>query len=155
MHYAIRNPKTTPLTASVRDMLTLFDDDHVHMALLTHDGYLRGCVTRSDLTGAPPDALAVSIARQPGRTIASTQLVDAAWDILERTGARRLAVVDNTARLVGLLCLKRSGTGFCSDEDVSTRSAELNARSATRRIESPADASARSWAPNVSAFRRR
>ena len=34
------------------------------------------------------------------------------------TGIRRLAVVDGDLRLLGLLCLKASRTGFCSDEGV-------------------------------------
>ena len=36
-------------------------------------------------------------------------------------GGRRLAVVDHRLRLLGLLCLKRSGLGFCSDRDVAAR----------------------------------
>jgi hypothetical protein len=37
---------------------------------------------------------------------------------------RRLAVVDGTGRLVGLLCLKRTLDGFCSDADVRARAVE-------------------------------
>jgi len=40
---------------------------------------------------------------------------------MQRTGRRRLAVVDGEGRLVGLLCLKASGSGFCSNEDVASR----------------------------------
>jgi hypothetical protein len=37
---------------------------------------------------------------------------------------RRLAVVGAEGELLGLLCLKRSGSGFCSDEDVAARAAD-------------------------------
>lgn len=39
-------------------------------------------------------------------------------------GLRRLAVVDEAGRLEGLLCLKRTATGFCSDRDVASRARE-------------------------------
>ncbi len=38
-------------------------------------------------------------------------------------GLRRLAVVDDNGLLMGLLCLKRKLTGFCSDADVAARGA--------------------------------
>jgi CBS domain-containing protein len=38
-------------------------------------------------------------------------------------GRRRLAVVDRDGKLQGLLCLKRSWSGFCSNRDVRARSA--------------------------------
>ena len=37
------------------------------------------------------------------------------------TGQRRRAVVDDSGRLLGLLCLKQRLTGFCSDDDVAAR----------------------------------
>ena len=40
---------------------------------------------------------------------------------MSATSSRRLAVVDDDHRLLGLLCLKRSGSGFCSDDDVISR----------------------------------
>jgi hypothetical protein len=42
-----------------------------------------------------------------------------------RNRLRRIAVVDEHGALLGLLCLKRSGTGFCSDDDVAARAADL------------------------------
>lgn len=117
-------PKTCETSATVRDLRHLFDDDHVHLALLTRDGYLHGCVSRGDLNGAPPSAPALSVVRLDGRTIDATQPINTACKILRETGARRLAVIDPDGRLVGLLCLKRSGTGFCSDADGTARVAE-------------------------------
>lgn len=38
--------------------------------------------------------------------------------------SRRLAVIDDHGMLLGLLCLKRTGLGFCSDTDVQARADE-------------------------------
>lgn len=121
---AVRKPKTCPVSVTVGDLQPLFDDEHVHMALLTSDGYLFGCVVRYDLVAASPSAPALSVSRLRGRSIAATQPIEAAWDMFRATGRRRLAVVDHTGHLAGLLCLKRSGAGFCSDGDVASRAAE-------------------------------
>ena len=40
--------------------------------------------------------------------------IDARLALLEN-GIRRAAVVDDGGRLLGLLCLKRHGNGFCTD----------------------------------------
>jgi len=122
--FAIRNPKTTSPTASVQDMWDLFRDDHVHMALLTDGDHLVGCVTRGDLAGAPVSAPAVSVASIHGRTVGAAQPIAAAWKILKQAGARRLAVIDEDDRLVGLLCLKHSRAGFCTDVDLEARARE-------------------------------
>jgi hypothetical protein len=37
------------------------------------------------------------------------------------TGRRRAAVTSADGRLLGLLCLKASQTGFCSEQDVRAR----------------------------------
>lgn len=122
---AVREPKTCPASVTVGYLRQMFDDDHVHMALLTSgDDYLHGCVIRSDLVAAAVSAPALSVARLRGRTIAAAQPIEDAWDLLRRTGRRRLAVVDRTGYLVGLLCLKQSGAGFCGDADVASRAVE-------------------------------
>ena len=53
-----------------------------------------------------------------------TDLVEA-WNVMRSHGRRRLAVVDRSGHLLGLLCLKRSGRGFCSDAGVAARAAEV------------------------------
>jgi hypothetical protein len=45
-------------------------------------------------------------------------------------GRRRLAVIDESGRLLGLLCLNREGTGYCSDDGILKR---LNSQAATGR----------------------
>lgn len=57
----------------------------------------------------------------------------AVHEAMTRAGQRRLAVIDDDSqRLLGLLCLKRSRTGFCTDEGVAAiRRARLGASSLT------------------------
>ena len=43
---------------------------------------------------------------------------------MREQGTRRLAVVDDDGDLLGLLCLKRTLDGFCSDADVRARALE-------------------------------
>jgi hypothetical protein len=39
---------------------------------------------------------------------------------MNRDRRRRLAVTSDDSRLLGLLCLKANGSGFCSDADVAS-----------------------------------
>ena len=118
-------PKTLLPTATVADARAFFADDHLHMALITRCGRLLGTLVRGDLDEPGDDAApALSRSRLDGRSVT---LREAAEDVrvrLIRNGQRRLAVVDDTGRLAGLVCLKRKLTGFCSDADVAERSAE-------------------------------
>lgn len=118
----VRRPTTMPSSASVHQAVAAFGDDHVHMLLLVAGDQLVGTLVRDDL----PDGGAVvgragAFAILAGRTVAPT--VDACRVMAEMAadGVRRLAVVDGTDRLLGLLCLKRRGDGFCSDDDVDAR----------------------------------
>jgi hypothetical protein len=88
------------------------------------DGRLITTVERSDLAGATPRASsAAELGTLVGRTVAPSLATAAAREKLLRQGRRRLAVVDASGRLLGLLCLKRDGTGFCSDDGVHGRAA--------------------------------
>ena len=99
------------------------------MALIAAaDGFLVTTITRSDLDdldglgGQPPGRIpAAEFGTLAGRTARSADELTAAALRLTSTRQRRLAVVDNAGRLVGLLCLKRNGSGFCSDENVRQR----------------------------------
>jgi CBS domain-containing protein len=119
----VRRPKTLPAAASIEEARMALEDDHVHLLLIVHGATLVGTVTRSDLTAtrADPDGKALDAATLAGRTIAPTTSVCTAAALMSATSSRRLAVVDDNDRLLGLLCLKRSGRGFCSDGDVSSR----------------------------------
>ena len=104
------------LDLSFAETRELFRDDHLHMALLVEDGRLVAALERSDLDWPQPDdAPARSIGVPDERTVAPDAPLDAAAESMRRDGRRRLAVVDEEGALLGLLCLKADGSGFCSD----------------------------------------
>jgi CBS domain-containing protein len=117
----IHRPKTLPATASVAEARAELLDDHVHLVLIVADDMLAGAVERIDLVGAPASAPVLEHAVLDGRTVAPTVAAEDARLLLLARGRRRLAVVDERGALVGLLCLKRRLTGFCSDADVAAR----------------------------------
>lgn len=101
-------------------------DGHIHMALIVAENRrLVTTIERSDLAAAPlPSTPVGEIGTLAGRTVAPSYALDAATTLLLRERRRRLAVVDSTGRLLGLLCLKRDGTGYCSDEGIRARATE-------------------------------
>jgi CBS domain-containing protein len=114
---AVHRPSIT-----VGELRAFFEDDHVHMALLMDGGEVVGTVERADLEAATSDsAPAREIAALHGRTITPDVALSEATSMMKRTGRRRLAVTTNGSTLLGLLCLKASGRGFCSEEDVAAR----------------------------------
>ena len=121
----VTTPWTHDADLDVAGAREAFTDSHVHMLLLTREGVLRGTLLREDLDRDPaPDAPALDLAVLDGRTAGpGTSLVDAVA-LMRRQGSRRLAVVDADLRLLGLLCLKKTLDGFCSDADVRSRALE-------------------------------
>lgn len=121
-------PKTWPAGTTVAEARAAFADDHVHMLLLVCDGVLLGTLVRDDLPGhARPATAALRLATLSDRTARPDQPIEEVRQQLIATGHRRLAVVDGSGRLLGLLCLKRDLTGFCSDSGVATRAADAHA----------------------------
>lgn len=122
----VRMPKTLPADACLTTVRTALDNDHVHMLLLTDGGRLVGTVVRSDLPATRDDAdelgvPALSYAVLAGRTVASDLPAEEVRKLMVERGERRLAALDDEGSLLGLLCLKRRSTGFCSDADVAAR----------------------------------
>jgi CBS domain-containing protein len=118
----VSSPKTWPAGTTVAEARAAFADDHVHMLLLVNDGVLLGTLVRDDLVGhVPPAAPALPMATLRDRTTRPDQPIEEVRQQLIATGHRRLAVVDGAGRLLGLLCLKRDLTGFCSDSGVAAR----------------------------------
>ncbi len=110
---------------TVGQLRTFFGDSHVHAAVLVDEGTLVGVVERADLTSDVGDGtLARTIAVLAGRTVDPGASVDMALESMKRNDHRRLAVVGRDRQLLGLLCLKASGLGFCSDLDLRNRSRE-------------------------------
>jgi CBS domain-containing protein len=124
-------PKISGPEATVRDVKALLENDRVHAVLIAHRGMLLAVVERSDLDRSTSDeASALSVGRLSGRVVAGDHSLQAAHRWMTGSGTRRLAVVDEGGRLVGLLCLKRDGRGFCSSADLQSRAdARQSARS--------------------------
>jgi CBS-domain-containing membrane protein len=110
------------------DLNRLFTDDHVHAALVIDDGRLLTVIERADLEDSHPDADPCSLGTLTGRVVAPGAPLAAVHARMRQERRRRLAVIDESGRLLGLLCLKKSGTGFCSDADVRSRELERNRR---------------------------
>jgi len=106
-----------------------FTDQHRHMALIVAaDGRLITTIERPDLAAARSRSRPVTeLGTLGGRTAAPADSLGAATARLLREGRRRLAVVDASGRLLGLLCLKRDGTGYCSDDGIRERAAQAAA----------------------------
>ncbi|WP_366557278.1 CBS domain-containing protein [Pseudonocardia sp. SCN 73-27] len=117
----IREQKTSGPATLVADARAFFLNDHVHALLVVYRAVLISVVERGDLVGSADALLAAEVGRLTGRTV--TEAADAGELLrqMNESGRRRFAVVDDMGRLVGLLCRKRSGTGFCSDEGVRQR----------------------------------
>ena len=121
----VRHPKTLDIRSTQSDAVALLADDHVHMALVVaEDHRLVTTIERSDLCAAPADAPLIALGTLTGRVVSPECPLGEATAAMVGTGRRRLAVVDQDGRLLGLLCLKRSGNGFCSDEGIASRAAE-------------------------------
>ena len=123
----VRAPKVHGPGLTVAHCRAALADDHVHMLLLVEDGRLLGALVRDDVPlDAADDGPALPLATVEGRTVPPAARVDAVHASMLATGLRRLAVVDDAGVLLGLLCLKKNGEGFCSDGDVAARTAELS-----------------------------
>jgi CBS domain-containing protein len=119
----LTTPVRHPLAATVREIRDFFNDSHVHAALIVSPaGYLAAVVERNDITRSQaPDAAAAPLGRLAGRTVAAGASLAEVQRAMKATGRRRAAVTSADGRLLGLLCLKASRAGFCSDQDVRAR----------------------------------
>jgi CBS domain-containing protein len=112
-------------TTTVSELWALFDHDHVHAAVIVADGVLMTIIERTDLESHARDRdPAIHLGTLHGRVIAPDTPLEQARQRMLRSSRRRLAVIDADGTYRGLLCLKRTGTGFCSDQDVRARSAQ-------------------------------
>jgi hypothetical protein len=116
-------PKTHGVDAGVDEIRAFFADDHVHMALIVApDRLLVTTIERPDLLAvSPASSRAAELGTLTARTADPAQALDAVTGMLLRERRRRLAVIDGTGRLLGLLCLKKDGTGYCSDDNIRQR----------------------------------
>lgn len=117
-------PSLCSTLATVDDIRRLFANDHIHAALLVEGGRLLAVVERRDLVGALGSGQARHRGRLVGRTVGADVPLNTVYRWMNRSGARRLAVVDPRGELLGLLCLKAKRNGFCSADDVAERAKE-------------------------------
>jgi hypothetical protein len=79
-------------------------------------------VERDDIAESQaPDAAAAPLGRLAGRTVPPGAGLAEIQQAMNATGRRRAAVTSDDGRLLGLLCLKASRAGFCSEQDVRAR----------------------------------
>ena len=119
----VRRPKLLGPDATVADARHCLAGGKVHAALVVDGDRLLTVIVPEDVLDAHGDDLARDHGRLEGRTVAPDADLDAVRNHMVDLGIRRLAVVDGE-RLVGLLALKRSSLGFCSDEGIAARAAE-------------------------------
>jgi len=116
-------PARHPLSVTVGEIREFFRDDHIHAALIVSSaGHLQAVVERDDVAGCQPlDAAAAPLGQLAGRTVPAVANLAEVGVAMTATGRRRAAVISADGRLLGLLCLKASRAGFCSDQDVRAR----------------------------------
>ena len=119
----LTTPARHPLSVTAGEIRDFFRDDHVHAALIVSPaGYLEAVVERGDIAGCQVlDAAAAPLGRLAGRTVPAGASLAEVRRAMTTAGRRRAAVTTADGRLLGLLCLKASRTGFCSDQDVRAR----------------------------------
>lgn len=122
----VRHPHTLPVDVTVAEAAGALAGGHVHMLLLTKRRTLVGTLLHDDLAtanaaGMLGSDLALPLATLHGRFVLPDVSADVAERVMVDSRTRRLAVVGQVGELLGLLCLKRRGSGFCSDDDVTSR----------------------------------
>lgn len=117
----LRAPKVWSCATTMAEAHDALDDDHLHALLIVEHRALLAVLERPDLDGADPESPAFAAGRLTGRLVGPDADADATRRQMLAARRRRLAVVDDTGVLLGLLCLKRSGLGFCSDASVAAR----------------------------------
>ena len=122
---AVHHPTVHPPSATVGDVRRFLAGGHVHLALVVdEDGRLLATLVRQDLEGQVDHVAATDAGTLEGRTVPADLPADLLPDRMLAAGARRLAVVDASGRLVGLVCRTRSGEGYCTDEGIRSKRAE-------------------------------
>lgn len=120
----VRRPKLLPADATVADARRCLAGGKVHAALVVDGDRLLTVIVPEDVLDAHGDDPARDHGHLTGRTVSPDADLASVRAAMIASGTRRLAVVDEQLRLVGLLALKRSEQGFCSDDGIAARAAE-------------------------------
>ena len=122
---AVHHPTVHPPSATVGDVRRFLEGTHVHLALVVDEaGRLVSTLVRDDLAAYDDTTPAVEAGTLEGRTVVADLPAELLPDRMLAAGVRRMAVVDEAGRLVGLVCRKKSGDGWCSDAGIASRRAE-------------------------------
>ena len=108
----LREPKTLQARASVAEVRALLDSPRVRMVLLADGRRFRGAITKLP-DEADPNAAALPFAEPKPETLSPSDSAETAFTRAAQNPHRRIIVLDEDETLLGLLCLNRSGTGFC------------------------------------------
>jgi CBS-domain-containing membrane protein len=119
----VRFPTTHGTASRLDEIRAFFEDGNVHMALVVNaDSRLVTTIERPDLVATLPGGTpAAELGTLSGRTARPADRLESSTELLRQQRRRRLAVVDDGGRLLGLLCLKKDGTGYCSDDGIRDR----------------------------------
>jgi CBS domain-containing protein len=82
-------------------------------AFVVDDGRYVGSLTKADLEDADPDRLAADVADRSGPTIGLDAPATTGRDLALQTDARRVPVVDDDGKLVGVVAVTGDLTSFC------------------------------------------
>ena len=111
------NCESLPPSATVGDLREWFAHSASRrLALIAADGRYVGSVGRADVEDDTPPARPVAEVAQIGRTLLPQAPAAEGRDLLRRTAARRVPVVDHDGYLLGVLAMTSDGL-FYSCED--------------------------------------
>lgn len=120
----LRHPTVHPVGLSIGEARAFFAaHPKTHLILLADGTRLVSTLTRTDLDAAhhlDDDTPATRAGRLEHRTVSPDVPLAPTREEMVATGQRRVAVVGPEMELLGLLCLKRRLTDFCTDEGVAS-----------------------------------
>jgi CBS-domain-containing membrane protein len=116
----LRAPRTVPAQTTVADAREMLSNPRVRLLLVVDGDRFLGSVTTDDLhdEASGGDWLSAHAHEDAPRVDPDASVAEGVA-MLERLGVRRLPVVDSDDRLLGLLCLDRTGTMLCVDAEGS------------------------------------
>ncbi len=104
---------TVEATSTIGDVRAYFAASASRrQAFVVDGGRYVGALTPDDLAGKAADRLAVEVADR-GTTIGLDEPATTGRDLALRTDARRVAVIDDDGRLVGVVAVTGDLTSFC------------------------------------------
>jgi CBS domain-containing protein len=108
----LRDPKTLPAGATVGEVRELLERPSVQMVLLADAGVFTGAVTELP-AGVADDEPAATVADPSPLALGPDESAATAFELAARLPHRRIVVLDEQRRLLGLLCLNSTRTRFC------------------------------------------